>query len=392
MQHMVAWNGQKRTGMRQVPRVVAAVLWLVFAGGCQGPGTHPLRVFWGDLHGHTALSDGKGTPEDYFRHARYEAHLDFVAVTDHDFGHGPPWRLAETDWQHIQDVADAATGDGTFVAFAGWEWTSQPKYWTGHAGGEGLFVGEPRNFNHKIVLLAARTPGVFSAKDAATCTPDLLAAAVGRVGGVIHNAHPASGQDGRDQWAYSTANEDLFANSEIGPDTVRWQGKSYAPKMESTVFAFLQAGRRTGFVGVTDTHEGKPAARTAVRARALTRRDVLEALWHRRCWAVTNARIVLDIDVDGHGMGEEVETASNPVILVRVEGTSGLEEVALIRNGRVIRHERSPATHLAFTHVDRKHTAQACDWYVVRVTQTDVDQQGNPSRAWSSPIWVRRRR
>lgn len=56
-----------------------------------------------------------------------------MAVTDHDFGNGPPRRLPDADWQRI---ADAATRDGAFVAFAGFEWTSQPKYWTGHEGGE----------------------------------------------------------------------------------------------------------------------------------------------------------------------------------------------------------------------------------------------------------------
>lgn len=33
------------------------------------------RVVWGDLHGHTRLSDGKGSLDDYFRHARDVANL-----------------------------------------------------------------------------------------------------------------------------------------------------------------------------------------------------------------------------------------------------------------------------------------------------------------------------
>ena len=48
------------------------------------------RLFWGDVHGHSAISDGKGSPGDYFTYARDVARLDFVVLTDHDFGNGRP--------------------------------------------------------------------------------------------------------------------------------------------------------------------------------------------------------------------------------------------------------------------------------------------------------------
>ena len=41
-------------------------------------------LLWADLHGHSDLSDGTGTPEDYFRYARDVAALDVAALTDHD--------------------------------------------------------------------------------------------------------------------------------------------------------------------------------------------------------------------------------------------------------------------------------------------------------------------
>ncbi|MCP4716596.1 MAG: hypothetical protein GY868_15855, partial [Deltaproteobacteria bacterium] len=46
---------------------------------------HPdQRIYWGDLHGHSQLSDGTGTPDDYFAYARYVSGLDVAALTDHD--------------------------------------------------------------------------------------------------------------------------------------------------------------------------------------------------------------------------------------------------------------------------------------------------------------------
>jgi hypothetical protein len=86
-------------------------------------------------------------------------------------------------------------------------------------------------------------------------------------------------------------------------------------------------------------------------------------------------------------MGEEVTVKGPPAIAVEVEGTAPLVEVALLRDGETIRRERSADTRVHFNHVDEGCGGNA--WYVVRVTQSDADAQGNPSRAWSSPVWVR---
>ena len=44
------------------------------------------RVFFGDIHGHSTLSDGSKTIDECYRAARDLAKLDFCAVTDHDHG------------------------------------------------------------------------------------------------------------------------------------------------------------------------------------------------------------------------------------------------------------------------------------------------------------------
>ena len=51
------------------------------------------HIYWGDMHGHTANSDGKGSLDDYFTYARDVAKLDFVVVSDHDFGNAAPWQI-----------------------------------------------------------------------------------------------------------------------------------------------------------------------------------------------------------------------------------------------------------------------------------------------------------
>jgi hypothetical protein len=41
------------------------------------------RIYWGDIHTHSELSDGTGSAEHSFYYARYVACLDVYALTDH---------------------------------------------------------------------------------------------------------------------------------------------------------------------------------------------------------------------------------------------------------------------------------------------------------------------
>jgi len=118
------------------------------------PALAQYKVYWGDMHGHTGLSDGKGSLDDYFTYARDSAKLDFVVVTDHDFGNGKPtWDMSKENWQLTQDKVEQFTINGKFVAIAGYEWTSQPKYWTPE---EQHFTGPVKYYNHKNVYFHPR--------------------------------------------------------------------------------------------------------------------------------------------------------------------------------------------------------------------------------------------
>lgn len=358
------------------------------AGGWAGE----YRVYWGDVHTHTNLSDGKGTPDQLLRYARDAAHLDFVILSDHDFGNGPPWRMPPQAWNEIQDKADEYTVAGKFVAIAGYEWTSQGKYWTQvgpNQPSERLFPGPPKFYNHKNVYFPARVEQIFSAKDAAYQTPDLLAEVVRRWGGLIQNNHPCSFGDSetRDQWECTPEHSSVIVNTEMGPDVNRYQGKTYQLNWEQSVRALLERGVRTGFVGGSDTHEGKPAARTAVLAEALTRAGLFEALRSRRNYAVTHARIVLDFRINGHYMGAEIVTRDKPQIAVAVTGTAPIAELEIIHDGSVLHRLTPGVPQVQFTY--RDDSFRQSGYYYLRVLQSDADEEGNPSQAWSSPIWVK---
>ena len=349
--------------------------------------TTPLQAqyhtYWGDLHGHTAHSDGKGSLDHYFVYARDTAGLDFVVVTDHDYGNATPWKLPRETWALTNDKVDEYTVNGSFVAIAGYEWTSQSRYW---APEEALFEGPVKHYNHKNVYFPGRVDDLFSARDPAYNRPDLLARAVQQVGGLIHNNHLDQAV-WPDQFDYDPANATVIANSEMWADTMQSGGESYIGYNESLLREYLNRGGKSGFVGVSDTHSGQPTAGTAVLARELTRPAIFEALRHRRTYAVYHAKIALDVRIDGHFMGEDIEIAGLPRITVDVHGTDDIEELLIIRDGAVI-YALHPATRNArFEYVDKGFGGDS--YYYVRVVQVDTDELGNHSRAWSSPIWVK---
>ena len=348
------------------------------------------RLYWGDVHGHTSYSDGTGSVAEYFEYARDKAKLDFAIVTDHDFGNKAPWRMPRDHWQFLQAQANEYTVNGKFVAIVGYEWTSQPKYWSGFTNGvsERIFAGPPRYYNHKNVYFPSAIDYLFSSKETAYHTPGLLAAAVRKAGGLIHNNHPSADPDCKDQFDYESCWSSVIANTEILADTQRYQGRTYQIMGEKVVQDFLNRGGQTGFVGGSDTHDGRPAARTAVQATALTREAIFDALRNRHNYAVSQARIALDFTINGHGMGENMTIKGAPLIMASVQGTERLAAVEVIRNGIVL-HRVSPEQkkEIRFEWSDTTFSGDA--WYYLRVTQADADMNGNPSLAWSSPIWVR---
>ena len=84
--------------------------------------TSDQKLYWGDLHSHSLMSDGSGTPEHSFDFARYVACLDFHALTDH----GEDLSVyGLTDWGFgiVRAAANNAYDPGEFVTFQGVEWT-----------------------------------------------------------------------------------------------------------------------------------------------------------------------------------------------------------------------------------------------------------------------------
>jgi len=334
--------------------------------------TLPL-VRWGDLHGHSGLSDGTGTPEDYFRYARDVAGLDVVALTDHDHWGMQPLATTPGEWQEIREQVHAFHEPGRFVTLLAYEWTS----WI---------------HGHRHVLYFGEDGRVLDSIDPAFESPRQLWDALRGEAAITITHHTAGGPIAAD-W-------DIPPDPELEPVTevASVHGSSEAPDSPRVIYDpvagnfardALDRGYRLGFVGSGDSHDGHPglvhlASHTgglvAILTDDLTREGVLEALRARRVYATNGPRIVLHATLDGAPMGSAV-SAGTHVLDVRVVSCVPLERVDLVRSGKVARTFASPGE------VDQSLreaiTDLAAGEYVyVRAVQADG------GAAWSSPFFV----
>ena len=309
------------------------------AAGGLGGASNPLRVaagqprvLWADLHGHSGLSDGTGTPEDYFAYARDVAGLDVVALTDHDhWGLRALSRHAEM-WAEIRHQTERFHEPGRFVTLLGYEWTS----WL---------------HGHRHVLYFEDRGEVLSSVDPAYETPAQLWRAL-RGRPALTFAHHSAGGPIATNWDYPP-------DPELEPVTeiVSVHGSSEAADTPAPIYSAvagnfvrdaLDRGYRLGLVGSGDGHDGHPglahlAARSgglaAILAEEATREAVLAALRARRVYATNGPRIHLAATLAGRPMGAVLaaaEVGGRAELEARVAAPAPLVAIDLVRPGGAV--------------------------------------------------------
>ena len=336
------------------------------------------RLLWADLHGHSGLSDGTGTPQDYYSYARDVAALDVSALTDHDHWGSPFIDQTPALWAEIAAQTRAFHEPGRFVTLLGYEWTS----WI-HGHRHVLY------FTDDGPLLSSIAPG--------SSTPRQLWDALA----------------GRDAltFAHHTAGGPIAANWSFAPDPVleplteivSVHGSSEAADSPARIRAWvegnsardaLDAGYRLGLVGSGDSHDGHPGLAhlaaepghgglAAVLCEEATRPAVLAALRARATYATNGPRIVLRATLDGRAMGSPGPPGSGR-LSVFAAGTGAIERVSLVRSGALV--EQVPGAGDELAQVWELADLRAGEYLYVRVEQADG------GLAWSSPFFVESRR
>jgi len=332
------------------------------------------RVLWGDLHGHSVLSDGTGTPEDYYAYARDVAGLDIAVLTDHDHWGIQPLVSHPELWQRIRAATEHYHAPGRFSTLLGFEWTS----WL---------------YGHRHVIYFDDEGTVIDSAALGSQSPQQLWKALEGTRALTFAHHSAGGPIATD---WRIAPDPRF---EPVTEIVSVHGSSealdsphviYDPVPGNFARDALGMGYRLGFVGSGDSHDGHPGLSqlasptgglAAVLAEENTREAIREALMARRVYATNGPRILLRAALGSARMGESLAAPEEDVDLyVNVVGTGPLERLDVVRSGEIaslaLEEALDTTVHMNVSGL------QPGEWLYVRVVQVDGGV------AWSSPFFV----
>ena len=336
-------------------------------------GVAPIR--WADLHGHSNLSDGTGTPAEFLKYARDVAGLDVVCLTDHDH-----WGMLFLDehpdvWEHIRAEALRFHEPGRFVSLLGYEWTN----WI---------------HGHRHVLYFEEEGAVLSSIDEDYETPQQLWDALAGEPALTFAHHSAGGPIATN-WDYVPPPE-LEPVTEVASvhgasEAADAPYRIYDPLRGNFVRHVLDRGLRLGFIGSGDSHDGHPglahyaspsgSGLAALLTDDLTRDGVYRTLRSRRTYATNGERMILRAALDGAGMGTSIAPKAEALLYVRVIGSAPITSIEVIRSGKVI--ESLPGDDvwdLATT--TTLEDLESGEYVYVRAIQ------GGRGAAWSSPFFV----
>ena len=292
------------------------------------------KPYWGDLHTHTALSDGNGSPEDNFDIAR--GHLDFWCMADHAYDETvfsldyskPPrkGRLLNHAWKEIQDLCRAYEEPGRFVPVLGYEWTN---FRYGHHNVYYADYDQP-------IRMPATLPELYAAlKDV-----DALA--------IPHHPGYPVGICGKD-WSFHDERLSPFAEiyslhgsseTPAGIEPLLTSGSWMGPgSVEGCVQSGLARGHKLGIMASSDSHGDHPGAYDlgliGAYAANLDRGSLWDAFRKRRVYGVTGDRIGLHFSINGQPMGSTVAAAGRRVLNVSAVAWDKIDRLEVIKNNAI---------------------------------------------------------
>ncbi len=290
------------------------------------------KIYWGDIHTHTALSDGSGSLEHNAFYAEEVACLDFIGFTDH--AEILMWKPGI--FNKIEKKINDLNKNGKFVVFQGFEWTQVED---GHYSV--IFSGDKllKNVNY---LNTPKPQNLWQKLDEFTESTGSLALAL---------PHHSTKKEYVQDWTYT--NEKYVKIAEIFSthgsflfepwDKLNYAGSvnpPHKPQNGTSVIDALSMGYKLGLYTASDTHDGFPGhtlshtgafaghqrpftiwhARnekpyyggiTAVYSLSLTRIDIFDSLYNQKIFSSSDyGRPYLDFSINNINFSE-----SNHLIL-----------------------------------------------------------------------------
>ncbi|KAF5057474.1 Bacterial Ig domain protein [anaerobic digester metagenome] len=346
------------------PFIPFTVLILIFSmTSLAQPSIDGYHIYYGNLHNHSNVSDGEGTPDEAYNYAKNVAQLDFFGLSDHAN------LMNAAEWVLIKTTANLYNEDSVFAAFYGFEWTTYFSY--GHVNvintEDYCSTSSPTNtFNGLINWLNARNgaaffnhpgwdPFAFSEFDHFTATPCSKF-----VGLELWNDH-----DGFSKYYYNNGYYSGDGN------------KGYFDEA-------LIRGWKIGAAGGDDNHTATWGTSTpwrmGVLAPAKTRSDIFNAILEKRFFSTLDPNLVLSIKINGFDMGSTIPGGNwNLVIQAFDVDDEIITDIELLKNGAVIQSWTPGITHPLIT---GNFSCADGDYFYARVKEADGDE------AISSPVFI----
>jgi len=362
----------------------------------------PFKRFFGDTHFHTGSgtgnlnTNGRGgdhrgnftTAKQAYRYVRDVMRLDFASASEHDVP-----ELNEKVWANSQAIANSFYKPGDFTTLFAYEWTSPVGHHVVSYKDSGNAVFSRHQHNSLEVLwekLDQQNAPALTIPHVTWPTPDH------QIWEHINNQYRKVGE------IYSLWNNRWLLQP--GDDPQRFEIDENGDWSYQYAWA---RGHKIGVIGSSDNHTGHPGANNytvytqhtgglaVVLAKGNNREDIWDAYQHRRTYATTGTRILLDFTSDDHFMGDEYSTNTAPELQVRVAGTNTLKSVEIIKHdnhGYQTIYSANPDSETeSFNFIDDEFSEDS--FYYVRVTQVDEYWRSpwantTSEMAWSSPIWV----
>jgi hypothetical protein len=376
----------------------------------------PYQLIWADLHGHSGISDGRGSAAAYYRYARDVAHLDVAALSDHD------WQSEAHELRLSLNAAERHNHKGRFVTIPAIETTIvghevayffEPERLSALKPGvreppqRSLIGGKPASHYFEPERLAGLHPGSGHALSiweeyllglpAAEPAPaartllkrygekDLLVASHSTLSPGMGSAFPlAEGLPGYELIEIYSAHgsSECFGCERAPPHD--------PDESTGSVRQALEHHAPLGFIAAGDSQDGQPGRSnwgahsgglTGLWVTELSRKGVLEAMKDRRVFATTGQRSLIQFEAEGLPMGSLLPPTRGPrSIRLRVLGNRPIRELQIIRNGKVWQ-ELTEQGQAVWLHIEDDNPATARHYYL-KVVFSDG------TLAWSSPLFV----
>ena len=334
-----------------------------------------VKLYWGDLHGHTGVSDGLGkNADEFFSFGRDQAALDVIALTDH--GH-PDWAAnikAVQDYympgKYVTILAqEAGAGPNHMNLYFRRDDTAHIAHWQNdyakflqtvyeqyNSDGQQKVITAPHHFAYdRGIQSDSRYPFGLEVWD------DRVVRFV-----EVYSAHGTS-------------------EFKDNPRPLTPQSNDPHKYMQSA----LSSGLKFGVIGASDNHDSKPGRSvwgrypgglSGIWAKSLERDEVWDAIWNYSVYGTSKDRIYVEFFINNEPMGSSLESGDLVNIEAYIIGKTDDLVVEIVLDNQPVRRFETDNGMINFSIEDSILMGE--HFYYLRVTQS------NGERAWSTPIWV----